>query len=224
MLAPRYLFSRDFSAFRQALLALPHRRRRFARKECLWQAGEHFEKIYFLESGLARTSILSTTGGIRTICWHGAETVFPVVHRNRFEIESRHVTEAMTTVMALEFTAGDIESFLRQSPDFAMATIDWYAKFVNLLLYSAADVATAPTLQAVATALELLFCNESGAAMAEKGVLTITQSELADLIGIDRASLVRVLSALRLRGALATRRGAIELKNLSLLRAAASTS
>lgn len=222
MLAPRYLFSRDFVEFRRDLLALPHRVRNFASSECLWQAGEPFEKIYFIDSGLARTSILSVAGGIRTICWHGAGTIFPIVHRNRFEIESRHITEVVTSVRSLEFTVSDIEAFLRNKPDFAMATIDWYAKFVNLLLYAVTDVATVSSLAAAAGALELLFHNEAGAAMAEKGVLSITQSELANLIGMDRASLVRALSELRRRGVLITRRGSIELLNAQALAAAAN--
>ena len=76
----------------------------------------------------------------------------------------------------------DIEAYLRGSADFALATIDWYAKFVNLLLYSAADVSTSPnTLTALASTLLLLFRNEAGAVMATNNLLKITQSELADL-------------------------------------------
>ena len=47
--------------------------------------------------------------------------------------------------------------------------------------------------------------------MATNNLLKITQSELAALLGVDRASLVRALSALRRKGAVATLRGAIKL-------------
>ena len=206
MLQPRYLFTQDFSVFRTALLSLPHRVRRFERGESLWAAGAPFEKIFFFDSGLARTSIISASGSNRVIAWQGPGTMFPVIHRNRFEIETRHLTEAVTAVAALEFSAVDIEAYLRDSADFALATIDWYAKFVNLLLYSAADVSTSPnTLTALASTLLLLFRNEAGAVLATDNLLKITQSEL----GVDRASLVRALSALRKKGAVATLRGAI---------------
>ena len=210
MLQPRYLFTQDFSVFRTALLSLPHRVRRFERGESLWAAGTPFEKIFFFDAGLARTSIISVSGSNRVIAWQGPGTMFPVIHRNRFEIETRHLTEAVTAVAALEFSAVDIEAYLRGSADFALATIDWYAKFVNLLLYSAADVSTSPnTLTALASTLLLLFRNEAGAVMATNNLLKITQSELAALLGVDRASLVRALSALRKKGAVATLRGAI---------------
>lgn len=147
--------------------------------------------------------------------------MFPVIHRNRFEIETRHLTEAVTAVAALEFSAVDIEAYLRGSADFALATIDWYAKFVNLLLYSAADVSTSPnTLTALASTLLLLFRNEAGAVMATNNLLKITQSELAALLGVGRASLVRALSALRKKGAVATLRGAIKLLSPEILQRA----
>ena len=94
MLQPRYLFTQDFSVFRTALLSLPHRVRRFERGESLWAAGTPFEKIFFFDSGLARTSIISASGSNRVIAWQGPGTMFPVIHRNRFEIETRHLTEA----------------------------------------------------------------------------------------------------------------------------------
>ena len=110
MLQPRYLFTQDFSVFRTALLSLPHRVRRFERGESLWAAGTPFEKIFFFDSGLARTSIISVSGSNRVIAWQGPGTMFPVIHRNRFEIETRHLTEAVTAVAALEFSAVDPEN------------------------------------------------------------------------------------------------------------------
>lgn len=67
MLQPRYLFTQDFSVFRTALLSLPHRVRRFERGESLWAAGTPFETIFFFDSGLARTSIISASGSNRVI-------------------------------------------------------------------------------------------------------------------------------------------------------------
>lgn len=193
MLQPRYLFTQDFSVFRTALLSLPHRVRRFERGESLWAAGTPFEKIFFFDAGLARTSIISVSGSNRVIAWQGPGTMFPVIHRNRFEIETRHLTEAVTAVAALEF--------------------------------SAVDVSTSPnTLTALASTLLLLFRNEAGAVMATNNLLKITQSELAALLGVDRASLVRALSALRKKGAVATLRGAIKLLSPEILQQAAARS
>ena len=158
MLQPRYLFTQDFSVFRTALLSLPHRVLDLNAAKVSGLQGTPFEKIFFFDSGLARTSIISVSGSNRVIAWQGPGTMFPVIHRNRFEIETRHLTEAVTAVAALEFSAVDIEAYLRGSADFALATIDWYAKFVNLLLYSAADVSTSPnTLTALASNASAAF-------------------------------------------------------------------
>ena len=100
---------------------------------------------------------------------------------------------------------------IRENPDFAMAAIDWYAKFVNLLPFAASRLAYVKAITTLATVLLLLFENESEVRSGTSEMLRVTQNELAELLGIDRASLVRAATHLRLAGAIETGRGVIRL-------------
>ena len=154
----------------------------------------------------------------RTTAWHGPGTMFPVAHSTMFELESSITAEAITDVAALEFPNAAILGAIRENPDFAIATIDWYAKFVNLLLFAASRLAYAKAITALATVLLLLFENEPEARLGTSGVLRVTQNELAQLLGIDRGSLVRAATHLRQAGAVETGRGVIRLLSLERLR------
>ena len=144
--------------------------------------------------------------------------MFPVAHSTMFELESSITAEAITDVAALEFPNAAILGAIRENPDFAIATIDWYAKFVNLLLFAASRLAYAKAITALATVLLLLFENEPEARLGTSGVLRVTQNELAQLLGIDRGSLVRAATHLRQAGAVETGRGVIRLLSLERLR------
>ena len=61
--------------------------------------------------------------------------MYPVVHSEPFALESSITAEAVTDVGALEFTNDAVLSAIRRNPDFAVATIDFYSRYVNLLLF-----------------------------------------------------------------------------------------
>lgn len=47
MIAPRYIYRNDFSAFRGRLAALPHTLRAFGAGEALWLPGECIERVCY---------------------------------------------------------------------------------------------------------------------------------------------------------------------------------
>ena len=69
--------------------------------------------------------------------------------------------------------------------------------------------------------LLLLFENAPEAQLGRDEELRVTQTELAELLGIDRASLVRAMTILRNSGAIATARGMLKLVSIERLREAA---
>lgn len=147
--------------------------------------------------------------------------MFPVVHSEQFALENSITAEAVTDVAALEFTNDEILSAIRRNPDFAVATIDWYSRYVNLLLFASSSLTFAKTVSALASVLLLLFENAPEAQLGRDEELRVTQTEIAELLGIDRASLVRALTILRNSGAIATARGMLKLVSIERLREAA---
>ncbi len=220
MLLPRFFFSQDFAPFRPFLLGLSTRVRRFRRGEFLWPPGEPFRTVFYIDSGLVRSAVEGKQAR-RNTAWHGPGTIFPVVHSEQFALENSITAEAVTDVAALEFTNDEILSAIRRNSDFAVATIDWYSRYVNLLLFTSSSLNFAKTVSALASVLLLLFENAPEAQLGRDEELRVTQTELAELLGIDRASLVRAMTILRNSGAIATARGMLKLVSIERLREAA---
>lgn len=220
MLLPRFFFSQDFAPFRPFLLGLAPRMRRFRRGEFLWRPGEPFSAVFYIDSGLVRSAVEGKRDR-RTNSWHGPGTMYPVVHSEPFALESSITAEAVTDVGALEFTNDAVLSAIRRNPDFAVATIDFYSRYVNLLLFTSSSLTFAKTVSALAAVLLLLFENAPEAQLGRNEELRVTQTELAELLGIDRASLVRAMTILRSAGAIATARGVVKLVSIERLREAA---
>ncbi|KAB7656299.1 winged helix-turn-helix domain-containing protein, partial [Sutterella seckii] len=91
----------------------------------------------------------------------------------------------------------------------------------NLLLFTSSSLTFAKTVSALAAVLLLLFENAPEAQLGRNEELRVTQTELAELLGIDRASLVRAMTILRSAGAIATARGVVKLVSIERLREAA---
>ena len=77
-------------------------------------------------------------GHRKILSFHGKGTVFPVYHSNRFKIEKSIVTQALEDVEALEFSPSQFRRMMEESFPLTETVIDWYASYVNLLLYETA--------------------------------------------------------------------------------------
>ena len=98
--------------------------------------------------------------------------------------------------------------------DLSAAVLEWYAMYVNLLLYDTAHQEYNSSFLKLCNLLYLLADSPVG---GRQGVLNLTQDDLADLLGISRANLTRGLAQLRRQGILRTRRGLVELLDLPAL-------
>ena len=138
MQTPRYIFADDFSAFETFFKSVPGRRCSFKKGDSLWAPGQPFSPVYYILSGLALTCIHHEEGHRKILSFHGKGTVFPVYHSNRFKIEKSIVTQALEDVEALEFSPSQFRRMMEERFPLTETVIDWYASYVNLLLYETA--------------------------------------------------------------------------------------
>ena len=138
MRTPRYFFTGDFSAFHEYFLSRPHVRRSFARGAFLWPPGEPFGRMHYILSGAARCCVEHENGRRKIISFHGAGTLFPVYHERDYKIELAITTEALSQVETIEFSKADFRAMFRENGALAAALVEWYASYVNLLLYETA--------------------------------------------------------------------------------------
>ena len=208
MRTPRYFFTGDFSAFHEYFLSRPHGRRSFALGEFLWPPGELRANALHI-SGAARCCVEHENGRRKIISFHGAGTLFPVYHERGYRIELAITTEALSPVETLEFSKAGFRAMFRENGTLAAALVEWYASYVNLLLYETAHQEYNGSF--------LKLCNLLYLLAPAGGLDAVTQEELADILGTSRVNLTRGLAQLRNEGVVRTRRGRVEITDREAL-------
>ena len=211
MLTPRYLFTGDFAVFEPYFRTQLHQVRTFRKGDYLWAPGEPFRELHYIVSGVAQTSTAHETGRRKITSFHGSGTVFPGYHLQDFRIESAIATVALTDMQTLAFTKTQFGRMFEENAPLAAQVVEWYAMYVNLLLYETAHQEYNSTFLKLCNLLYLLAAHQPGT------VLGMTQDDLADLLGVSRVQLTRALSALRGQGIIRTYRGRVEITDLSAL-------
>ena len=220
MQTPRYIFADDFSAFETYFKSVPGRRRSFKKGDSLWAAGQPFSPVYYILSGLALTCIHHEEGHRKILSFHGKGTVFPVYHGNRFKIERSVATQALEDVEARELSPPQFRRMMEESFPLTETVIDWYASYVNLLLYETAHQEYNSAFIKLCNLLYLLAEREE----TEAGpVIYLSQEELADILAANRVNLSRNISRLRQEGIIATSRKQIRILRPDLLAAHCSS-
>ena len=141
--------------------------------------------------------------------FHGAGTLFPVYHERGYRIELAITTEALSPVETLEFSKADFRAMFSENGALAAALVEWYASYVNLLLYETAHQEYNGSF--------LKLCNLLYLLAPAGGLDAVTQEELADILGTSRVNLTRGLAQLRSEGVVRTRRGRVEITDREAL-------
>lgn len=220
MLMPRYVFSNDFLPFQDYFLASPHRVRHFHIGDRLWRAGAPHEEIHYILEGIEMHYALHENGHRKIISFHGAGTVFPGYHQLDFKIERSLVTEALTEMTVLAFTRDQFKQMFESNASLAEAVVNWYAAYVNRLLFEAVHQEYNTSFLRLCNLLYLFAANTPA---PESAVLPFTQDTLAELLSLSRVQLTRALARLRQEGIIATQRGALHIVDLNALAAYCSS-
>lgn len=217
-------FMRKLSAFvvfsegeQETLARLRHRRRTFLPEREMIHEGQKIQSAFIVESGWACSFKLLPDGGRQIIDFHVPGDVVGL--RNILLHRSDRSVEAMTQVVASEVPASEISKSLT-SPRLAIAVL-WAAvreeatvaeHLVNIGRRPAA-VRTAHFLLELGTRLNLVgLGNETGFDCP------LTQSHIADALGLSPVHVNRVLRRLREDGLLTFQRDQVSFSDLNRLR------
>lgn len=212
MLIPRYFFTNDFQNFYEYFLTKPHKKKDLDKGSYLWKPNTLMEKIHYIVSGTAQNYVEHEKGHKKIISFHGRGTVFPGYHGLDFKIENAIITKAMTNMQVLEFEKSDFGEMVRENSLLAMKLINWYASYVNLLLYENAHQEYNSSFIKLCNLLYLLFIHDS-----EHSLTNISQNDIADILGISRVHLTRALNKLRHENIIITQRRQIQIINTDKL-------
>ncbi len=194
MLIPRYYFSNDFRDFQKYFFSQPHTVRTFRKNEYLWNYGEPVTHIFYIMSGVARTTLEHENGSRKISSFHSEGTVFPGCHRSVFKIEQSIATAAVTDMETLCFSNDDFLKMLTENPQLMLSTVDWYASYINLLLYESAHQDYNSSFVKLCNLLYLFSRNSP---TGERGRIDLTQESIAEILAVTRVSAARCLGRLR---------------------------
>lgn len=194
MLIPRYYFSNDFVNFQEYFRTQPHTVRTFRKNEYLWNYGDPITHIFYILSGVARTTLEHENGFRKISSFHSEGTVFPGCHRSVFKIEQSIATMAVTEMETFCFSSNDFLQMLTENPQLMLSTLDWYASYINLLLYESAHQDYNSSFVRLCNLLYLFSRNSPS---GEHGRINLTQESIAEILTVTRVSAARSLGRLR---------------------------
>lgn len=214
MLTPRYFFANDFNQFYSYFLTQPHKNCFFRKGEYLWESGEPFQRIHYIISGVAQNYMEHENGHRKIISFHGEGTVFPGYHQYDYKIERSLVTTAVSDMNVLEFTKDQFRQMFETNLQLSANVVEWYSMYVNRLLYETAHQEYNSSFIRLCNLLYLLSGRQPDHIAP---CISMTQDDLADILGISRVHVTRGLAQLREQEIILTRRKQIEIRDLPAL-------
>ena len=117
MLEPSYLYAHGLADYRDELLAnVAHTPRVFNKGDVIWKLGEYIDWVYYIDSGVVKTSVFHEDGYSKTLYFCGRDSVYPGCHESQFNIEKSLVSVAVTTVQAQRFRRSDFYAYAKRPP------------------------------------------------------------------------------------------------------------
>lgn len=194
MLIPRYYFAGEYKGLYEYFLAQPHEEKSFGKNEYLWSPGEPLTHIHYIKSGIIQTSVEHENGFQKIVSFHSVGTVFPGCHRLDFKIEQSILSKTLSVTETLCFSREDFYDMLQSNRELNAAMIDWYAMYVNLLIYENAHQEYNNSFLKLCN---LLYLFSQNAPFGDPNRIELTQENIADILTISRINAARNLSKLR---------------------------
>ncbi len=195
------------------------RRRRFARGDLIFQKDDPGQSLFIIESGSVRIYVPGTQGADLTLAVMGESDFFGDMSLLDGRPRSASAAAAADAVL-LSLERSDFSSLLQSRPDAAMSILAVIARRLRDSDQMASDLAFLDVSGRLAR--RLLDLSGTNGVQREDGILlqvTLTQEELANMIGVTRESVNRNLSMFRRLGLIAREGRKIILRNPEGLRA-----
>lgn len=193
MLIPKYYFSEDYAQLQDYLMNCPHTKLHLQKGAYLWKPGELIKNVYYIQSGVAQAHVIHADGHQKILSFHSKGTVYPGCHQSNFKIEQAIVCTAITDMDVLCFSQEMFHNMYLENHSLSECTLEWYASYINLLIYESAHQEYNNSFIKLCNLLYLLYhCSVS----PEPHKIYLTQENLSEILTINRVSVAKCLSKL----------------------------
>ncbi|MFJ7973554.1 Crp/Fnr family transcriptional regulator [Psychrobacillus sp. NPDC096389] len=173
--------------------------------------------LYYVEEGIFRLSVNHIEGGSKTICFHGGGSICPyslsrpIDDKFHIDVDFFSIT-AITDIKTIRIRPQDFYQALMENPNLSITMLDYVIMHSNLFMHESItlsyDSAFVKTCNIVYIYTRSL--NKAG--------ISLTQTEIGEIIGESRLEVARSLKKLRDQGIIKTSRNGIEILDPELLK------
>lgn len=214
MLVPRYYYANTYDEFCEWLQSKPHEIRKYRKNDILFSYSEPIRDIFYIKSGIAEVTLLHEKGHEKILSFHSNGSIFPGCHDLDFKIERSIGMRAVTDIEVMVFRSSDFNRYLDENQALFRTMYNWYASYINLLLYESAHQEYNNSFTKLCNMLYLIAVNSDEPVQHE---IRFTHEELSKVLSVYRSNISRYLSKLRKEGILATHHNRIEITDLESL-------
>lgn len=213
MLVPRYYYANTYDEFFDWLADKPHEVRKYRKNEILFNYSEPIQDIFYICSGIAEVTLIHENGHEKILSFHSSGSIFPGCHDLDFKIERSIGMKAITDMEVMVFRNSAFSHYLDENPRLFRTMFNWYASYINLLLYESAHQEYNNSFTKLCNMLYLIAVNSDDS----DNEIRFTHEELSKVLSSDRSNISRYLSKLRKEGILTTHHNKIVISDLDHL-------
>jgi CRP-like cAMP-binding protein len=211
MLLTRYFFLNEFNKFENFFEKYPHKVCNFKKNQYLCKPNQSLTKIYYIQNGLTKVSVIHENGEEKIIGFWGKGGIYPLIcSKQDFLLEHSILQKSLSEVTALSYSINTIRQMMTDNPDLCFEMIDHYCRFTNLLFFSSTTQTYESVQTRICNILYLLLKNSN----ILENTISLTQQDIASLIGATRISVVKSLKKLRDENIIETSRNKIKVLDI----------
>lgn len=213
MIFPRLFVSDDFLPFVD-LVTRFGTRTRVKKNTVLRDANGTHRTSYFILNGVARLSYINEEGTEGTFFFFGRGSIYPINNSEEMLTTENYLQfVSVTDLDVIRFPAQRIRAICSASPKFCLAVIDHYVRYTNVLITKQLLNSYNDSTQLI-SALLLLYVSEK----PDNDLVDLSQEDIAQITGLSRTQVTRVLAVLRNNNVIQTSRGQLQIIDIETLR------
>ena len=196
--------------------------REYRKNETIIQAGQTLEALGLLKSGVAKTVAVDAAGHEKIIWFMESGCVLgetPLLNEKPCAYYFQAVERCQVYWFSKDVLFGMI---LPRYPEITKALLSIMARKIHVLSTQTEEQAFLKPLVRVAKVIYLFYGNKKETGWKEYPSLPVSQEEIANLLGLHRVTVNQALQSLRIQGVLENNTRRIIVRDLELLRRAAS--
>ena len=210
---------RDLPGEERRLVLSRTRRRHFARGEILFHEGDPAETMHFLDEGRVMARLTTPSGESVAFRVLGPGRVLGDVAVVAADRRRSATVVALEPTVTLSLTFADFDALCRDHPAIQRGVSTLLAARVRRLSEHLSEALFLPAEARIVRRLVDLAEEYGSGPGADRVVIPLSQTEVAELAGAARPTTNRVLRALEAAGVVALHRGRVEVTDRDALRA-----